>query len=127
MLIVDDEGDVNESLQAILERRFQGLKVTSAQSADEGLAHLARQRFSLVIADYIMPRMDGIAFLERVRRQQPGVPRVLITAYPDSDVAFKALKGLGIQAVITKPFDLDHLFRVVSDALGQPLRTPARP
>jgi DNA-binding NtrC family response regulator len=64
----------------------------------------------------MMPRMDGIELLSRIRAGSPWVKVVIVTANPDPEVRSKAMK-LGAFAVISKPCDMEHLKGTVKSAL----------
>jgi DNA-binding NtrC family response regulator len=71
----------------------------------------------LVISDFLMPQMDGLRFLVEVKRQQPGVPRVLLTGYADKKNAISAINQVRLFQYIQKPWDNEHLKTVVTSAL----------
>ncbi|MCA1811798.1 MAG: response regulator, partial [Halobacteriales archaeon] len=81
MLAVDDEPDILEGFAMLLEENLR-VHVVTATSGAEGLKILEHTPVDLVISDYRMPGMDGCAFLERAHRLAPGVPLVMVTAYP---------------------------------------------
>jgi CheY-like chemotaxis protein len=89
MLAVDDEPDILEGFAMLLEQGL-GVHVVTAPSGAEGLKILASTAVDLVISDYRMPGMDGCAFLEKAHRMAPGVPLVMVTAYPDAEVERRA-------------------------------------
>jgi response regulator RpfG family c-di-GMP phosphodiesterase len=64
-----------------------------------------------------MPGMNGLEFLDKARHTAPGVPRILITAFPDLDVAIRAINEAGIENFITKPFEPGQVVEVVRAVL----------
>lgn len=105
VLVVDDETDILESLQALLQAHLKGVRILAARSGIEGLALLRREPVDLILSDYKMPRMNGIEFLVEARRSAPSVLRVLITAYPDLELALRSINEAKIENFVTKPLN----------------------
>src|SRR5205814_3102486 len=63
----------------------------------------------LIITDQRMPEMDGLAFLGRVRERRPRAHRILLTAYPDMEVALRAINDGLVYRFVLKPWDLDDM------------------
>jgi response regulator RpfG family c-di-GMP phosphodiesterase len=104
VLIVDDE----EMICHVLARRLtkEGYSCTTAHNGKEALVHFCRDTFSIIISDVKMTEMNGIELLKRVKAMNPGVMVVMVTAYPDIDMAVEAVR-LGAYDFIIKPVDLD--------------------
>jgi YesN/AraC family two-component response regulator len=117
ILLVDDEPDILESLKPILERAIEGVEVRTALSGPEALTLLRATPVDLIISDYKMPGMSGLDFLEEARKLAPSVPRIIITAFPDLDIALRAINETGIENFITKPFETPLLIEHVRAAL----------
>jgi response regulator RpfG family c-di-GMP phosphodiesterase len=113
ILLVDDEPDILESLAALLERAQQGIRVRTASSGAAALDVLRSETVDLILTDDKMPGMNGLEFLEEAAHIAPGTPRILITAFPDLDVAIRAINEAGIENFVTKPFEsavvLEHV------------------
>ena len=103
LLIVDDEKNVLNSMQRLL--RGQPYRVFTATSAAEGLELLEQRHICVVISDHLMPKMNGITFLEEVKRRQPDVVRILMTAYGSLENAMAAIKRCRIFEYLTKPWN----------------------
>ncbi|HEX8820711.1 MAG TPA: response regulator [Archangium sp.] len=106
ILLVEDEPDVRDAIEEAL--LAQGCQVVCAVDGDTALEWLSGgQRPSLVLLDFIMPRMNGWAFLERMRADPAldDVPVVSISAL--------AVVHPSLSAVLRKPFDLPSLLRTV--------------
>ncbi len=114
ILVVDDELPMREMLQRLLEDL--GYKVHLAKNGHEGLAAFEQGRFHLVVTDFSMPGMDGLALLREVKKREPHVPVVMVTAYATIDTAVEAIKA-GAYDYITKPFDPDVIEITVKNAL----------
>lgn len=116
IVIVDDEQMVLTSLSAFLnlETKYNVVTFTSAAKA---LAYIETNDIDLVISDYLMPELDGISFLGKVRDMKPAVPRIILTGYADKENAIKAINDVGLFQYIEKPWDNDDLLIVLRNGL----------
>ena len=116
ILIVDDEEMVLTSLNAYLslETDYHVVTYTSAATA---LEYVAREKVDIVISDYLMPEMDGISFLAKVRDLQPEAPRIILTGYADKENAIKGINEVGLYQYIEKPWDNDDLRLIIRNGL----------
>ena len=114
LLIVDDE-PLNLDL---LEQELSdlGYTVDKADSGKAALQKLAAKPADLVLLDYQMPGMNGIEVLSEIKKNDPSLPVIIITAYGTIERAVAAIK-CGADDFITKPFDPEHLAVVVKKAL----------
>lgn len=120
ILLVDDEEMVLTSIRSFLtiETDYQTRAFTSPVKALEKLDH---QRVDLVISDYLMPEMDGISFLGRVKQKHPQVPRILLTGYADKENAIKAINDVGLYQYIEKPWNNEDLKLIIRNGLEKTL------
>ncbi|MFA6498828.1 MAG: sigma-54 dependent transcriptional regulator, partial [Desulfurivibrionaceae bacterium] len=116
LLIVDDEEDMLTGLQRTIERNIPGLEVVTSTRAGEALRLMAEQSFDLALLDVMMPEMNGIALLEKLRARDPELSVVMMTAFASIDLAVDAIKK-GAYDFITKPFDKDTILRVIHKGL----------
>ncbi len=116
LLIVDDEEDMLTGLQRTIERNIPGLEVVTSTRAGEALRLMAEQSFDLALLDVMMPEMNGIALLEKLRAKDPELSVVMMTAFASIDLAVDAIKK-GAYDFITKPFDKDTILRVIHKGL----------
>ena len=127
VLIVDDEPAVLFTLRELLEER--GVSVRSASDGAQAAALIesgALDDVDLVLTDYAMPQLDGLALLARLRGYRPELPVVLLTARGGERLAARAIKE-GAFDYLPKPFDIDELEAVVTRALElSELRAQAR-
>lgn len=116
VMIVDDEEMVLSSIASFLTLETDYEVVTFA-SAPEALSYATENPVDLVISDFLMPEMDGINFLARMREIKPDVPRILLTGYADKENAIKAINEVGLFQYIEKPWDNDQLRIVLRNGL----------
>jgi DNA-binding NtrC family response regulator len=120
ILIVDDEAEIREGLEALL--TSEGFEVTPAETGEAGLQKLEDQPFDLMLLDVSLPDRNGLDLLREIRRRDPDLAIILITAFGSIDMARAAFKG-GAQDYITKPWSNDELIAQVSLAIeGHRLR-----
>lgn len=114
VLIVDDEADNGDMLRRLFEN--QGVQVTVAQAAAQGLAELSAGQFDVLISDIGMPEMDGFEFIKEVRALEAGgrrqVPAVALTAFARPDDRRRAMIA-GFDTFLSKPVDTGELLAVV--------------
>jgi DNA-binding NtrC family response regulator len=106
ILIVED----NESLREILREALAGRDYNTADfaTAEEGLEKFKTTDFDLVITDLKLPGIDGVTFLEMIKKQKPDTEVIVITAHGSVDAAVSAMKK-GAADFITKPFSIDQI------------------
>jgi response regulator RpfG family c-di-GMP phosphodiesterase len=119
VLLVDDEPDIRESLKMLLEASLEGIEVATAESGAVALEILADRPVDLIVTDYKMPGMNGLEFLGRAQKVAPKVPRILVTAFPDLEIAIKAINEAGIENFFTKPFEPEQVLGVVRELLKE--------
>jgi DNA-binding NtrC family response regulator len=118
--VVDDESEIREGLELLL--TTEGYSVASAETGEDGLALLETHPFDLLLLDVSLPGRDGLDLLQEIRRRDPHLAVVLITAYGSIDMARAAFKN-GAQDYITKPWSNDELLIQVAQAVeGRRLR-----
>ncbi len=119
-LIVDDEADIRELLEITLSR--MGLRTHGASTLAEAKAMLGEHEFDLCFTDMRLPDGSGIALLQHIQSDKPGLPVAVITAYGNAQAAVESLKA-GAFDFVSKPVDLQVLRKLVDAALK--LRNPA--
>src|SRR5258706_6388908 len=108
ILVIDDESEIREGLELLL--TSEGYGVTSAGTGESGLARLEERPFDLLLLDVSLPDRNGLDLLKEVRRRDPGLSVVLITAYGSIDMARAAFKNRAPD-YITKPLSHSQLLR----------------
>jgi DNA-binding NtrC family response regulator len=96
----------------------EGYDVVATQSGSNAIAHLEKQRFDVVLTDLRMEKVDGMQVLQRVRETSPDTEVILITGYATLESAVEAMKH-GAYYYIAKPFRLDEVRKVVSEAMDK--------
>jgi len=116
ILIVDDE----ELICRLLAQKLtsEGYSCVTAYNGREALSRFYKDTFSLIISDIKMPEMDGIELLKRVRSLNPKMMVIMVTAYPEIDLAVEAMR-LGAYDFIIKPADLELILLSVRKALDK--------
>lgn len=106
VLFVDDEQQNLFSFKAAF--RFD-IEVFTAITPDEAFEILKENKIHLVISDYRMPLMNGVNFLEKVRKEYPKCVRMLLTAFSDIETVIEAVNKGNIFRYIKKPWDENEL------------------
>ena len=116
ILVIDDDKAMRDACFQILSR--QGYRVELAPSARQGLALLERLSFDAILLDLVMPDMDGLEALKKIRALDPDVEVIIITGYGTIQSAVESIKA-GAFHFLSKPFVPDDLRNLVSRALGK--------
>lgn len=118
ILVVEDDTAIRELIVTALGRN--GYVVTGAASAEEGLECAGKQggTFDLVVSDVVLPRMNGVAFVEKLREAQPDLRVLLCSGYADQKSHWPLIQERGYP-FLEKPFTIAKLFEGVRDALGK--------
>ena len=114
LLLVDDD----PGLLKLLGMRLvsEGYSVVTAESGQEGLKVLGREKIDLVISDLRMDEMDGMQLFTEIQKLQPGMPVIILTAHGSIPDAVAATQQ-GVFSFLTKPVDKDALYKAIDDAL----------
>ena len=117
VLVVDDDPDIHTFLRIAL--KDTGCDLESAADGVEALSKIDGAHWDLVIADVIMPRMDGLELLDRVRRLRPRLPVVVMTVDSTAQKIVAAIRDNAF-AWLQKPFSRDAVVELVDMALADP-------
>ncbi len=102
VLFVDDEVNVLKSLQRSLRR--EPYKTFFATGPEKAFEILNKEDVHLVVSDNLMPEMDGLTFLGKVKQLYPGVIRIILTGHADLETALKAINQGEVYRFLTKPW-----------------------
>jgi two-component system, NtrC family, sensor kinase len=115
ILFVDDEADVLRAMERSVTRT--DWTVLTAPSPEDALRELSRRDIAVVVSDFRMPRIDGVAFLSRVRERWPETERILLTAYADEGALERGINEAGISRFLRKPWKREALVRLLEEAM----------
>ena len=122
ILLVDDNKLGLTARKAVLQEI--GFIITTAGSGKEGLERFAEEDIELVVTDYKMPRMNGVDFIKRIRKQAPSTPIILLSGFADTLGLDE--ENTGADMVIQKSAnEVTHMVRAVRRLLRQ--KTPKKP
>jgi two-component system cell cycle response regulator len=114
ILVVDDEPDTLEIVQALL--RVEGYEVIVASTGEEGLEKAQQENPEVILMDINLPGIDGNEALRQVRKNNPLQCVIMLTAYATVDNAIQALKD-GATDFVKKPFENEHLTHIIRQTL----------
>lgn len=115
VLVVDDDKQIEVAVRRVFDRA--GYETSGAESAEEALGLMDREKFDLVIADIVMDGMDGVGLLEEIKRRDKALPVVLVTAFSNEESEVRASRG-GAYAYLRKPVSREKLLTVAVEALA---------
>ena len=114
VLIVDDEFGVRESLRIVLKNDYE---VFLAKNAEEAFSQAKKHSPDVVLLDIILPDLDGLKVLERIKQDDPNMIVIMVTALRNEQTALEA-KRLKANSYVTKPFNIDELRLIITRSLS---------
>lgn len=114
IVIIDDEPNIAELCRRVLEE--DGHEPMIAETGEEGLELIEKEKPRLVLLDIMLPKMNGMAVLEKIKMSDPSIQVIMITAFASVQSAVEAMKR-GASEYLSKPFMPDELKIVVQKAL----------
>src|SRR4030042_2100707 len=114
VLIVDDEVGTRESIKMILKHDYE---VFLAKDAEEAFLQIKEHSPDVILLDIILPDIDGLKVLEKIKGSDPDVIVIMITETKTVKTAVEAMK-LGAYDYVTKPFDIDELRLIINRSLS---------
>jgi len=128
VLVVDDDGPLRSLIAEALEG--EGYRVTTAGDGVEALEQIEAEQPALILLDWMMPRMDGVAFAEELRRRQPTADLPIVVMTAGGEARDRATR-VGAVGFISKPFELglllDQVARSITSRAGPPPPDPTPP
>ena len=112
--VIDDEPVIHDVLAQLL--TSEGYEVEISASGEEALEKFPSQSFDVILLDLLMPGMDGIEVLRRIKKVDPLAPVIIITAYGSVESAISAMK-IGALDYVQKPFKHDDLLLAIEKAV----------
>ena len=117
ILVVDDNKFLRIAVSKMLSRL--GYEVVSADSGENGLSIFLKNKFHIVLSDYEMPGMDGVALACSIKKSSPRTPVVIMTGAGRETVL--ARKTTAVDEVISKPFTLTEIDETIQNLSGKAL------
>jgi len=111
VLIVDDEPSVGDALRLVLESN--GYEVVLVTKGRDGIDQVRRRRFGFSVVDLFLTDISGFQVITDIRKHQPEIPIVLITAH-GSEQVFAEAKKLGAIGALAKPFPPAELLKLIN-------------
>ena len=115
--LVDDDMQILQALQRLLRHKDWQLDVFDKVA--DALQALSSHSYDVIIADYRMPRLDGVSYLEWARQKQPAATRLMLSAYPESDAIMQAINRAEVFRFISKPWRNEELLQTVALAVSR--------
>ncbi len=116
VLLVDDEQDFTDVLSERLETR--GLKVESAANGNEAIEKVNQADYDVILLDLVMPEMDGLQTLQKIREKRPDLQIIFLTGHADLKSGIEAIK-LGASDFLEKPANIQQITEKVKEAAIQ--------
>ena len=120
IMVVDDEEDVRETIKLQLEA--ENYNVIEAENGEEAIKLLRSEdnlmNCGLILCDIRMPKVNGIEYIDYLKEQAPGIPVVVITGYPDTELAV-GLMNKGVKDYLVKPVESEKLMKVVNKLVAE--------
>ena len=120
ILLIDDDEWIRDSMGSFFDS--EGCLFQAVESAEAGIDSLRGGDCDIIIADYRLPGMDGLAFFNRIRTFHVAAIKILITAYGDDTLAEKAVEA-GVDEYIQKPFDMRDIEEALSRLMKRQNKT----
>ena len=120
ILVVDDEEDVRETIRLQLES--ENFNVIEAENGEEAIKVLRTgdnlMNCGVILCDIRMPKINGIEYVDYLKKEAPGIPIVVITGYPDTEMAV-GLMNKGVNDYLVKPVESEKLISVVKKLIAK--------
>lgn len=116
VLIIDDKVDLLDGLKRLLSHELEKVKVSVTPNPKKALEMVRRGDHALILMDIRMPEMDGMDLLTKIRKVDPYVTIIMMTAFGSIETAVEAIK-LGAYDFVTKPFEIPDFLRILKKGL----------
>lgn len=113
VLVIDDEPPIRALVAKIVERA--GLPVDTARDGAEAIAKLQAHDYSVVVVDLMMPKVDGFAVIEHVKRSGKRHPAVIVATAGET-ASLRRLDASVVHSIVRKPFEIDVLGDLIAAA-----------
>src|SRR5512142_341375 len=118
VLLVDDQRDILRLLHSTLDTlKLKDLEIIEAPSGEEALLAVVRRKIDLLVADYLLPGINGLELMHKMRARSPDVRVILITGITDRMIR-EQMRNAGAVAIFDKPIPLADFLDTVERSLG---------
>lgn len=122
VLLVDDEINVVHALMRVMRWRLpKSVKVEGFDDPMRALERMNGASFDVIVSDFRMPQMDGIAFLQLARERQPYAVRLILSASTETETVMKAVNDVEVFRYLSKPWQEDEVVTHILSALNRAL------
>ena len=118
VLLVDDDPEVLDVVRILMQQQTPELEIVTTETVKEALEKLEKEKFDIVIADYLIPDSSGLDLLEAIRSRGNEIIFVIWTGHSQEDIAIRAL-NLGANYYILKGADLKEQFLTIREIIGK--------
>jgi CheY-like chemotaxis protein len=118
ILLVDDQRDILRLLHSTLDTLGHEMEIVEAPSGEEALLEASRRSIELLVADYLLPGMNGVELMHKLRVRHPQLKAILITGMNSDRKVRNELLNAGAMAIFDKPIPLADFLDAVERALG---------
>ena len=115
LVVADEESQRKELARSLNSNKFA---VEEAVSGEDALDMIRTSDFDLVLLEHVMPQMNGMDVLSRIKKMKPGMPVIMLTGFASIDDAVEAVKK-GANNYLSRPFEMDKLFLSIQQALEE--------
>ena len=116
VLVLEDELHIRKIIVRLL-RQLGFSSIYEVSDGVDGMKELLRVRPSLILCDIRMPKVNGVECVDYLKKNAPGIPVVVVTAFPDAELAASLLKK-GIKDYLVKPVSKEKLVNTVKDIVS---------
>lgn len=116
VVFVDDDPDVTDALRDLVESETDWTVYTFNAPVD-AIDYFNKQKAQAVMSDYLMPQMNGVELLKKIRQNNPNAALMILTGYADKEGAIKAINEVGAYYYLEKPWDNDQVLLVLRNAI----------
>lgn len=120
VLVVDDDAAIRRTLSRILEK--EGYLVEAVESGGKAVEVSAERFFNVALIDIRLPDMEGTELLEKLKRTEPKMVKIIVTGYPSLKNAVEAVNK-GADGYVLKPFDAGELLAMIEEHLKRQRET----
>lgn len=119
IMVVDDEKNIRDVIK--LQLGLAGFNILEAENGEQAIKLIKQEdnfiSVGLILCDIRMPKVNGIEVIDYLKKEAPGIPIVVVTGYPDTELAVSLLKK-GVKDYLVKPIEKEKLLAVVDSVVA---------